>query len=376
MTPTPPASPSSASPVPPGPAWAPLLSATDVERRTALGWLTGLGFNRAAPADLLLRILDTGEWGLLDRKDLPQEVVDAAIAHPSREVRLGVTEARRLSPEQWERLVAASPEPRLCRRFTLLAEEARGAERAAERDALLAATPAELAAMAAEAPDIDPGSRSTSLRWVTALHADAEAMRLLAASPKLLVRRSVARAPRLPADVAELLARDEDRAVRIFLAESCDDAPPRMLLDMAAWWDGSFSFPGRPRNHPNFPREGLLRLAADPNPLLRAAALDDPAATGADAERAAADPDPVVRKAAAGHHRLAPQTAAALTADADRGVRWAARTNPALPPEDLVALLLTPRRSETGAQNPAVPAAVMHHMLDLALPHTGIPSVS
>jgi hypothetical protein len=32
------------------------------------------------------------------------------------------------------------------------------------------------------------------------------------------IRRSVARAPRLPEDVANRLARDEDRVVRLFLA--------------------------------------------------------------------------------------------------------------------------------------------------------------
>ncbi|MCW2933809.1 MAG: hypothetical protein JWM19_4771 [Actinomycetia bacterium] len=68
-------------------------------------------------------------------------------------------------------------------------------------------------------------------------------MRQLARSPKLLVRRSVARAPRLPTDVAALLARDEDRVVRLFLAESCDDAPPERLLKVAGWWYG----PGLPK---------------------------------------------------------------------------------------------------------------------------------
>ncbi|MFF2546900.1 hypothetical protein ACFVUY_30680 [Kitasatospora sp. NPDC058063] len=360
-------------PAAPGPVWAPLTSATDVERATGLAWLSGLGHNRAAPADLLLRLLDAGTHDVLHRDDLPEEVVDAAIAHPGRRVRIAVAESGRLTPAQWDRLIAATPGSGLRGLFTELAGAAR---KPSPGDALPPADPAdpaELAATAAATPDIGPGSGSAELRWVTALHADAEAMRLLAASPKLLVRRSVARAPRLPADVADLLARDEDRVVRIFLAESCDDAPPWMLLDMAAWWDGTFSFPGRPRNHPNFPREGLLRLAADPNPRLRAAALDDPATTCADVERAAADPDPVVRRAAAGHRRLAPATAAALTADDDRDVRWLARTNPALPPEDLVALLLDPRGAATGARNPAVPGVVMHRMVDLALAHAGIP---
>jgi hypothetical protein len=44
--------------------------------------------------------------------------------------------------------------------------------------------------------------------------------------------------------------------VHLFLAESCDDALPGMLLDVWTWWDGSLSHPGRPRNYPNFPAGG------------------------------------------------------------------------------------------------------------------------
>ncbi|WP_416875111.1 hypothetical protein [Kitasatospora sp. SC0581] len=360
-------------PAEPGPVWAPLTRATAVDRATGLAWLSGLGHNRAAPADLLLRLLDTGEHHFLDRDDLPDGVLDAAIAHPDRRVRMGAAESGRLSPAQWERLIAATPGAAL---RELFAELAGSALKPPPDEAAPPLTPAELtelAALAADVPDIDPAAHAGELPWVVARHADAEAMRLLAASPKTLVRRSVARAPRLPADVAELLARDEDRAVRILLAESCEDAPARMLLDMAGWWDGSLSFPGRPRNHPHFPRQGLLRLAADPNPRLRALALDDPAATPAHVERAAADPDPAVRRAAAADPRLAPATAAALAADPDSGVRHFARVNPALPPEELVVLLLDPCRADAAARNPAIPAAVLHRMADLAIPHAAVP---
>ncbi|MFE9636148.1 PE-PGRS family protein [Streptomyces sp. NPDC006463] len=128
--------------------------------------------------------------------------------------------------------------------------------------------------------DIEPGARrGYVLPWVADLHHDPEAMRRLAASSHPFVRSSVARAPRLPTDVIERLARDEDPTVRLFLAESCDDAPADMLLELWHWWDGSLSFPGRPRNHPNFPRSGLLRFATDPNPRLRRLALSDPEST-------------------------------------------------------------------------------------------------
>ncbi|MDH6133345.1 hypothetical protein P3T37_002740 [Kitasatospora sp. MAA4] len=319
----------------------------------------------------------------LQREDLPDGVMDTAAGHRSRSVRARTAEIGRLSPAQWERLVAASPEPDLRRQLTELAAEqltarrlrrgGRGVGRAPHPDAAPPATPAEIAAMACEVPDIDPHGSTTALWWIGALHANAEAMRQLASSPKLLVRRSVARAPRLPADVVELLARDEDRVVRLFLAESCEDAPPGLLLEVAGWWDASYSFPGRPRNHPNFPRQGLLRFAADPNPRLRALALDDPASTAALVEQAADDPHEIVRRSAAEDPRLAPGAAVRLATDPDRGVRWRAASNPAIPPDDLVALLLDPRSAEIAVRNPVVPVPVMHRMVEVAAPWLDAP---
>ncbi|GLW72495.1 hypothetical protein Kpho02_47940 [Kitasatospora phosalacinea] len=358
------------------PGWEPLLAAPAVDRRLGLTWLSGLGSNRAAPVEVLLALLDLDETDCLYRPDLPAAVLDAAATHPELRVRRRAAETARLSPEQWEHLVAATPEPELRRRFAELAEQrlaarrrGRGVAEPPRPDARPPATAAGLTALAAAAPDIAPESLTTALWWVGALHGDGAAMRLLAASPKLLVRRSVARAPRLPADVAELLARDEDRVVRLFLAESCADAPAGMLLEVASWWKGSFSFPDCPRSHPNFPRAGLLRFAADPNPLLRALVPDDPKATAADVERLAADPDPTVRRAAAEDRRLSPATVSALAADPDAGVRYRARANPVLPVADLVALLLEPRTAEHAVRNPAVPLAVMHRMLALGAPH-------
>ncbi|MEV0411292.1 hypothetical protein AB0I68_10925 [Streptomyces sp. NPDC050448] len=50
---------------------------------------------------------------------------------------------------------------------------------------------------------------------MVALHEDPEAMRRLAASAHVLLRSSVATARRLPPDVVERLARDEDAEVRL-----------------------------------------------------------------------------------------------------------------------------------------------------------------
>ncbi|WP_159029275.1 hypothetical protein [Streptomyces viridochromogenes] len=365
------------------PAWGRLMPADEVDRRVGLSWLSGLGFNRAAPVELLFKLLDVGVTDFLYREDLPNGVMDAAAVHRIRNVRAHVAEIGRLSPAQWGRLLAASPEPDLREQLTERAEELLAAQRlsrggrgvgpAPRPDAAPPATPVEIAAMASEVPDIDPRGSTTALWWIGALHANAAAMRQLASSPKLLVRRSVARAPRLPSDVVELLARDEDRVVRLFLAESCDDAPPEMLLEVAGWWDASYSFPGRPRNHPNFPREGLLRFAADPNPRLRALALDDPASTAAHVERASHDPHEIVRRSAAQDPRLAPEAAVRLATDPDNGVRWRAVPHPAVPPAELVTLLLDLRSAEIAVRNPTIPVPVMHRMAEVAAPWLAAP---
>lgn len=238
------------APTTPPTAWSRITDVSEIERRIGLSWLSGLGLNRVAPVELLLRLLDLGETDFLFREDLPDDVMDTATVHPTRFVRGATAEIGRLSPAQWERLIAASPEPELRtyaeQRLTHFrsGRGGRGVGLAPHPEATPPSTPDKIAAMAAEVPDGEPRGSTHALRWIVALHEDAEAMRQLARSPKLLVRRSVARAPRLPVDVAELLARDEDRVVRLFLVESCEDAPPDVLLEVAGWWDGNLSFPG------------------------------------------------------------------------------------------------------------------------------------
>ncbi|MEU8619911.1 PE-PGRS family protein [Streptomyces sp. NPDC048623] len=211
-----------------------------------------------------------------------------------------------------------------------------------------------------------PGeSRNWALPWVAELHDDPEAMRRLAASSHPFVRSSVARAPRLPADVVERLARDEDPTVRLFLAESCDDAPGDMLLEVWHWWDGSLSFPGRPRTHPNFPRAGLLRFAADPNPRLRRLALDDPESTPELVETLARDESAEVRGDAARDPRISPGTAVRLLDDPDDGVRLRARRSAPLPLDVLMRLLTDPKTANDASCNPALPLPVMRRMIEL-----------
>ncbi|MFD7323507.1 PE-PGRS family protein [Streptomyces sp. NPDC059875] len=207
--------------------------------------------------------------------------------------------------------------------------------------------------------------RPMVLPWVAALHDDPEAMRRLAASSHPYVRSSVARARHLLPDVVERLAHDEDRVVRLFLAESCDDAPPEMLLEVWHWWTGSFTFPGRPRTHPNFPRSGLLRHATDPNPRLRRLALGDPESTPELVEEFSRDEAEEVRQDAAQDPRLTPAAAVRLLDDPEESVRVRAARNPALPQDVLLRLLRDRRTAHDAATNPALPVPVMHRMADL-----------
>jgi len=214
--------------------------------------------------------------------------------------------------------------------------------------------------------DLNDGRGGHALPWVVALHRDPEAMRRCAASEHPLLRRSVARARRLPPDVVDILARDEDRVVRLFLAESCDDAPADMLLGVWQWWTGSFSYPGRPRNHPNFPRHGLLRHADDPDPRMRQLALDDPESTAELVELFSRDTEDEVRLRAATDPRLSAASAVRLLDDPQPSVRSAAVMHPRLPAGVLVRLLLDTDSASDAARNPAVPVSLMHQMIDSA----------
>ncbi len=214
--------------------------------------------------------------------------------------------------------------------------------------------------------DFDPTLMSYTLPWVADLHGDTDAMRRLATSSHPLIRRSVARAQRLPPDVVERLARDEDRTIRLFLAESCDDAPADMLLEVWRWWDGSFTHPDRPRSHPHFPRAGLLRYADDPSGRMRRLALDDPESTPADVARLARDPEAEVRRRAAEDPRLSPADAVRLLDDPEAHIRGTAMRNPRLPARVLAGLLHDRDTACAAVTNPAIPVPVLHRILAAA----------
>ncbi|MFB6557623.1 hypothetical protein ACFCYH_01700 [Streptomyces sp. NPDC056400] len=72
-------------------------------------WLRGVAANAGAPADVLLRLLDpaAGEARriLCEQRSLPQEVMDAAIAHPDAGVRRSFARNPHVPPAQRARLV-------------------------------------------------------------------------------------------------------------------------------------------------------------------------------------------------------------------------------------------------------------------------------
>ncbi|MGV9270704.1 hypothetical protein ACWDRR_39400 [Kitasatospora sp. NPDC003701] len=171
--------------------------------------------------------------------------------------------------------------------------------------------------------------------WIARHATDPEAARRIARSAHVGLRRVLAAQPHLAPDVVALLAADEDEWVRRTLAERCEDAPHELLVELYAtvqdrYWSGY-------RHHRNFARPGLARLADDPNPRLRHAALDDPEA----------GPELVLR----------------LADDPEVG-GWAV-SDPRLPAEELLRRLTLPAQASAAACNPALPVAVMHRLLDL-----------
>ncbi|MEV0990232.1 hypothetical protein [Streptomyces sp. NPDC049949] len=181
-----------------------------------------------------------------------------------------------------------------------------------------------------------PHGYHTPPHWVVARGHEPEVARRAAASGHVLLRRSIAMQVRLPADVVELLAADEDFFVKLTLCECCEDAPHELVVEMYAHWHGlKWSFL---RRHPNFARPGLARYAGHPNPRLRHAALDDPDG----------GPDLVLRLAG------------------DPAVSSWAVQDPRLPAGELLRRLALPGSARSAAANPALPPAVTHRLLDLA----------
>lgn len=99
---------------------------------------------------------------------------------------------------------------------------------------------------------------------------------------------------------------------------------------MALWWVAAL----------HVDPDAMRLLADDPNPRLRLLALTDKASTPGLVDQFADDPD--------------------------RQVRDAAAVDPRMSPALLVRLLLDERTARSAAQNPGIPAPVMHHMIEVA----------
>ena len=120
--------------------------------------------------------------------------------------------------------------------------------------------------------------------------------------------------------------------MRRTLVLCCADAPADLLVEAYRTFGGT-STGSWLRYHRRFPAEGLLRLADDPDPKMRALSLTDPRSTSDLAERLARDPSRVVRYHAAGDPRLNAATVVGLLADPDRtmAARLLGTTQPATP---------------------------------------------
>ncbi len=219
------------------------------------------------------------------------------------------------------------------------------------------------------AVEFDPSARCNPLPWVLALAADEAAVRRCAASAHPMLRRSVAWMEHLPPDVVALLAHDDDWVVRLFLAERCSEAPPEVLLEMARKWNG-YSLV-RIVNHPNFPRRHTLRYADDPDPRTRRLALMDPSSSAELVELFSKDSRPDVRRQALRDPRLSSDAVVRLLDDPDHGIRDTAAADPRLPVHVVTALLHRTATACQAARNPAIPAVVMHRLLDQSRPVDG-----
>jgi hypothetical protein len=186
---------------------------------------------------------------------------------------------------------------------------------------------------------VAPEDRLDGLTWVWRSRGDEKVLRRCAHSAHTWLRRSAALCEELPEDCVELLAGDEDFAVRLLLAERHPKAPPELLYDL--YLHGTHRAVGMLVTRPGFPSAGLAARCADAeDPRERALALRDPDASPSLVER--------------------------LSRDTDATVRAAAARDPRLPVPRLVELLDDPHAGPAAAANPSLPVAEMRALLDRA----------
>lgn len=185
---------------------------------------------------------------------------------------------------------------------------------------------------------VEPEARLDPLDWVWDAREDVEVLRRCAASAHIWLRRSAAVCPALPPDMVELLAQDEDFAVRLLLGEFHPEAPPELLLDL--YLHGTHRAVAMLIAKPRFPSEGMAARFLD-SPDHRHLALRDPALTPEDLDR--------------------------LSREGPRGL---GARDPRLPQARIRELLADPETVGAVAGNPALPVEDMHRLLDAA----GVPA--
>ncbi|MGW7253643.1 hypothetical protein [Streptomyces sp. NPDC054834] len=188
---------------------------------------------------------------------------------------------------------------------------------------------------------VEPEARLHPLEWVWNAREDADVLRRCATSAHLWLRRSAAVCPGLPPDMVELLARDEDFAVRLLLCEFHPEPPPELLLDL--YLNGGHRAVMMLIANPRFPSAGLAaRFADSADPERRRLVLRDPALTPEFLDRLSREPE-----------TMGP-----------------AARDPRLPLARLRELLAGPDPVGAAAGNPGLPVEDMHRLLDRA----GVPA--
>ncbi|MFD7863916.1 PE-PGRS family protein [Streptomyces sp. NPDC059783] len=255
-------------------AWATLFQGPGPSARLREMWAHGLALNPATPDDLRARLLGLSHFLLW--RPLPTAVVEAAMAHPDRRVRLLLAEAQPdITAEQWARLILGERETRDRWILTMLAADRR----------------AELTDAAYER---------------------------LAADPSAKVREEAARLTGLPTRLRAALAADADASVR---ASACPGAWPH--LDAPARRALLEDPSGKVR------AEALLRYHQEhpvPRPVLETAELADRMVGTCRLERGLAEHlarhgSPARRSSLAGNPHLDPDLVGLLARDPDVDVR-------------------------------------------------------
>jgi hypothetical protein len=270
-------------------------------------WRDGLARNRAAPAPVLLRLLDVGpeerlpSW--LIHRELPEDVVRAWVAHPEWRVRKGLAERWLLNAEQRAELIH-DPEPNHRWLFLTCAVEGRSSLTDATY-AQLAADPsprvrAELALhrdlpvrhLAALAVDPDPRVRDAAAprAWT---HLAASTQAALLADPDAGVRaeavlRHHCSTPLSAADFAELPSdRHRERAARtcVLARELAEDLVHGTETELHS----------ATAQNPNLNADLVALLGQDPEPHVRWLVSIRPDLTEAERSRIAIEFDPIAR---------------------------------------------------------------------------------